>query len=326
MSVVKKQKIANNLALSKVSDDVDSGKILYNRAVVLEGHQGPVYSAAINSELIVSGGDDKTINIWKLPTDDNDVNLGCIRGHKAAVTSVCWMNGNIVSGSADSTMAIWDGETGQKIRNYRNSTIINQVRYNGTLLASCDDAGTVKLWDFREKNSISTISTKFPVWTCCLSSSGNIFFSGIDPTIQAYDTRATDKSLWTTSSTIDSITSLDINNDNSMLVSRSTRGAVSTYNAKEFLPENVSRSSPYVYDGAPSGNEYKLIRACFSGDSSRIASGSDDKTVTVWDVVTRRILNKFEGHEASTLDVTFHPSENIVISTSLDGTLIVREL
>ncbi|EGV62845.1 WD40 repeat-like protein [Yamadazyma tenuis ATCC 10573] len=284
MSVVKKQKIANNLALSKVSDDVDSGKILYNRAVVLEGHQGPVYSAAINSELIVSGGDDKTINIWKLPTDDNDVNLGCIRGHKAAVTSVCWMNGNIVSGSADSTMAIWDGETGQKIRNYRNSTIINQVR------------------------------------------SGNIFFSGIDPTIQAYDTRATDKSLWTTSSTIDSITSLDINNDNSMLVSRSTRGAVSTYNAKEFLPENVSRSSPYVYDGAPSGNEYKLIRACFSGDSSRIASGSDDKTVTVWDVVTRRILNKFEGHEASTLDVTFHPSENIVISTSLDGTLIVREL
>ncbi|WEJ93553.1 hypothetical protein PSN45_001019 [Yamadazyma tenuis] len=299
MSVVKKQKIANNLALSKVSDDVDSGKILYNRAVVLEGHQGPVYSAAINSELIVSGGDDKTINIWKLPTDDNDVNLGCIRGHKAAVTSVCWMNGNIVSGSADSTMAIWDGETGQKIRNYRNSTIINQVRYNGTLLASCDDAGTVKLWDFREKNSISTIT---------------------------YDTRATDKSLWTTSSTIDSITSLDINNDNSMLVSRSTRGAVSTYNAKEFLPENVSRSSPYVYDGAPSGNEYKLIRACFSGDSSRIASGSDDKTVTVWDVVTRRILNKFEGHEASTLDVTFHPSENIVISTSLDGTLIVREL
>lgn len=331
--MVKKQKVDATNGAINVSREV--GKVLYNPAVILEGHTDAVYSAEFNHEgnLIASGGGDKLINVWKLPVDEEDesINLGSVQGHKSAITSIRWLADDIelASASADMTVAVWDLASGKKVKTCKNNSIINEIAYNDLnkdIIATADDNGSVNLWDRRQKQPVLSIHTKYPVLTCTLSNSGsNIYFSGIDPKVNAYDIRNGEEALWTCSGPIDSITSLSINHDDSMLVSRSTRGSVNTYNAKDVIPESVLRPSPYIFDGAPSNSEYKLIRTCFSKDSVHIFSGSDDKTVTMWDVSSRRVLNKFSGHEGLVLGVSVHPTERIVLSTSLDGTVIVRE-
>lgn len=320
--LAKRQKLSDETAISKSNDTINQDLTISGPSI-LEGHEGPVFSAKFGQEFIVSGGFDRTINIWKFPAVGDDVNIGCIQGHKAAVTSVEWLGDNIASGSADSSVAIWDGYTGQKIRNFKTAGIVNQVSANGELVVSGDDSGKLSIWDIRQKFPVNHVQTEYPILTVA-TNGRNLYFSGIDPHVNAYDIRSMDAASWRESCTIDSITSLAVNRDNSMLVARSTRGAVSTFNAKAVVAANVSRSSPYVYDGAPSGNEMKLIRCCFSADSSRLISGSDDKSVTVWDVTSRRVLNKYAGHEASTLDVDVDETGKLMLSTSMDGTIIVR--
>lgn len=332
MSVVKRQKIGNDHGIVKATNGKPKGRKLYSPSIYLEGgHEGTVSTGKFNKNgsYLATGGFDKFINIWKLPTDEEEqCNVWCSQAHKNAVTCVRWINDdNLVSSSADLTLAFWDCETGDKVRNCKNSSIINEIDTFESMVVSGDDDGMVKLWDPRQKSPLSTISNKFPILTCTFNHKGtNLYFSGIDPTINTFDLRKLDTPLWKCQGPIDSITSISLNSDDSMLVSRSTRGVVNVYNSKDFLPESVSRISPYSFEGAPADNEYKLIRSCFSNDNINIISGSDDKTVTMWNVSSRRMANKLAGHEGSVLDVDFHPTEKILLSTAVDGSIIVREL
>lgn len=53
-----------------------------------------------------------------------------------------------------------------------------------------------------------------------------------------------------------------------------------------------------------------------------ILSGSYDKTVTLWDVVSGRLLRKLTGHTGTVLSVDEHDGK--IVSSSTDGTVILR--
>ncbi len=54
-----------------------------------------------------------------------------------------------------------------------------------------------------------------------------------------------------------------------------------------------------------------LLRVAWSPDGSKIAAGSGDRFVYVWDTTTRRIVYKLPGHAGSVNEVDFHPTESI---------------
>lgn len=74
-------------------------------------------------------------------------------------------------------------------------------------------------------------------------------------------------------------------------------------------------------------NEKFSIAGTFGvyGDSDRafVASGSEDSTLVIWDVSSKNILQRLEGHEGVVLGVDTHPDSSLLVSGGLDCTVRV---
>ena len=81
-----------------------------------------------------------------------------------------------------------------------------------------------------------------------------------------------------------------------------------------------------VLQGSTHNFEKNLLRCSWSPDGSKIAAGSADRFVYVWDTTSRRILYKLPGHAGSVNEVSFHPEEPIVVSGSSDKRLYMGEI
>ncbi|ODQ61790.1 hypothetical protein WICANDRAFT_24913, partial [Wickerhamomyces anomalus NRRL Y-366-8] len=287
----------------------------------LEGHQGASLSVKFDKsgENVASSGMDKKILLWNLPhasSQEKASNYGEITGHKSAVTSIRWLNnGSIASSSADTTVGIWDTETGQRIRKYTShSLVVNEVDNDQNLVASAGDDGFIFVWDEREKGFINSFKTEYPLLTVAFHNN-IVFGSGIEPIIRAWDIRSPSSPVFEIETLhTESITSLSVDDTN--LISRDN-DTVRIYDPK-VVPGNHIR--PKVYDGAPAGPENLLIRSIVK--NNLILSGSYDKTVTLWDVVSGRLLRKLTGHTGTVLSVDEHDGK--IVSSSTDGTVILR--
>lgn len=72
-------------------------------------------------------------------------------------------------------------------------------------------------------------------------------------------------------------------------------------------------------------NTKYCIRAAFSITNSKyIVSGSEDKCVYLWDLQSRRIVQKLEGHTDTVIAVSCHPKENMITSGALDNDKTVK--
>ncbi len=77
-------------------------------------------------------------------------------------------------------------------------------------------------------------------------------------------------------------------------------------------PDRLSKL-PSLRQGAPSGFEQMLTKCAWSktDNGARVAAGGGDRTVTVWEVESGKILYKLGGHKGSVGGVDFHPREPI---------------
>lgn len=69
------------------------------------------------------------------------------------------------------------------------------------------------------------------------------------------------------------------------------------------------------------GHEDWVNSVAFSPDGQRIVSGSNDKTVRLWDVNGQPIGQPFVGHEDWVRSVAFSPDSQRIVSGSDDETI-----
>ena len=55
----------------------------------------------------------------------------------------------------------------------------------------------------------------------------------------------------------------------------------------------------------------------FSPDGTKLASGSEDKTIKIWEVSTGQLLKTLEGHSSSVYSVSFSPDRTKLASARL---------
>jgi len=54
--------------------------------------------------------------------------------------------------------------------------------------------------------------------------------------------------------------------------------------------------------------------------------GGSDRTVTIWDVESGKVVYKLPGHKGTVMAVDFHPKEPIVLTGAKDGVMLLGEI
>lgn len=103
----------------------------------------------------------------------------------------------------------------------------------------------------------------------------------------------------------DTVTSLQLSPDNLTLLSNSHDSTVRTWDVRPFAPTDRRIQT---YDGAPTGQERNLLKASWDAKGEKIAAGSGDQSVAVWESRTGKLLNKLPGHRGAVNDVRFSPN------------------
>lgn len=208
------------------------------------------------------------------------------------------------------TLASWDLESGQRIRRHLgHEEVINCLdisKRGQELLVSGSDDGYIGIWDARQKEALDFIETDFPVTAVALSEAGNeIFTGGIDNDVKVWDIRKK-AVVYTLVGHNDTITSLEISPDSQTLLSNSHDSTVRTWDIRPFAPADRHIRT---FDGAPVGLEKNLIRASWDPMGAKIAAGSGDRSVVVWESKTGKLLYKLPGHKGTVNDVRFSPND-----------------
>lgn len=72
-------------------------------------------------------------------------------------------------------------------------------------------------------------------------------------------------------------------------------------------------------------NSKFCIASTFSVTNGKyIVSGSEDNCVYLWELQTRQIVQKLEGHSDTVISVSCHPSENMIASGALGNDKTVK--
>lgn len=74
------------------------------------------------------------------------------------------------------------------------------------------------------------------------------------------------------------------------------------------------------------GHSDTVHQARFSPDGQRIATGSEDKSIRIWDAKTGKELRKLMGHSGPVVDVNFSPDGTKLVSASSDSTARVWDI
>ncbi|KIO00211.1 hypothetical protein M404DRAFT_153493 [Pisolithus tinctorius Marx 270] len=274
----------------------------------LEGHTNGVNSVAFSpaGKQIVSGSWDRTVRVWNAPQACLQMGSPPDRG-ASAVKSVAFSSDGkkIVSGSDDKTVRVWDVERGALVRKLEgHSDAVNAVALSpdGEMIASGSWDETVRVWDVGSGVQIfSPIEGHTDaIFSVAFSPDGKRIASGSDDqTVRVWDA------------------------GRGVQIGSPLEGHTSAVESVAFSLDGkiASVGSPLL------GHNDAVFSVAFSPNGKTIISGSDDKTVRIWDVERGvQVGSPLESHTDAVNSVAFSPDGKCIVSCSNDNTIRVWDV
>ncbi|KAI2697466.1 hypothetical protein CBS147372_7826 [Penicillium roqueforti] len=269
--------------------DTASGRLIH----VFEGHLAGISTLAWAPDgvWIATGSDDKTIRFWNMNTLKAHTKV--FDGHQNYVYQMAFApKGNIlVSGSYDEAVFMWDVRRAQVMRSLpAHSDPVSgiDVVHDGSLIASCALDGLIRIWDTHSGQCLRTLVMEDnPPATC-------VKFSPNGKYVLAWTLDGCIRMWNYVQSRVLKTFQGHVNNKYSL------SGCFGTYGA-----ENVLYNQPL----------------CFA------VSGSEDGSILFWDIVSKEILQRLDGHSGSVLCVHTGTlkGKRMVVSCGIDKTVRLWE-
>jgi len=258
-----------------------------------------------------------------------DVNDGryvsTLVGHSLGISDMAWSPDSqmIATCSDDKTVKLFDVHNGEEIHCFEGHTdFVMCVDYNQKrqIMATGSFDRTVRIWDVNKRRCIHRIQAHMDnVVSSHFNYEGDkLVTGGFDGWIRIWDV--------------------------------DTGNLVNDFLVKDQVtPVCFARWSPngkYILVGSFDGswkllncetgkvaknyighqfNSYCIYGSFFlGGDTKMIISGSADNTVCVWDLNSKALLHKLEGHEDVVVAVDSHPSRGLIASGALEKDKTVK--
>jgi WD40 repeat protein len=285
----------------------------------LRGGLGIVVMAVLSGTRIVCGSTDGQLRVLNLETGEVERTITIPAKHVSAV--VVLQDGRVVSGSEDGVVRVWDPATGEAtstLAGHSGAVDSLAVLPDGRLVSGSDDR-TLRVWDI-ESGKIVRVLEGHSVWVRAIAAlPDGRFVSCSDGTLRVWklgsDTGATPAgSYWVTAlAELPDGRIVSGSGDGALRIWDKATGAI-TNTLREIGPSETIRTI-----------ENDAILAMAVLPDGRVACGTFDETVRVWNVETGELVNTLRGHSGQVDNVAVLPDGHIV-SSSVDGTLRVWDL
>jgi WD40 repeat protein len=246
-----------------------------------------------------------------------------LRGHERHVQSIAYSpdGDRIATASSDKAIRIWDAHTAQPVgvplRGHED--VVNGVAYSpdGHRIASASSDKTIRFWDAHTGQPIGApLRGDVEIQSVAFSPDGHRLVSGDrNGLAQRWDVD-TGQPLGGPLSTGQRAISATVAfspDGQRIAVGGGFDFALHLFDAQTGLPT-----------GQLSGHTNTVNGVAFSRDGRTIATGSDDRTVRLWDAETLQPLGQpLIGHQNAVGPVAFSPDGKRVISGAMDNTVRV---
>jgi WD40 repeat protein len=285
-------------------------RLCHSELRTLKGHSQPVSSVAFSPDgkRLASGSWDETLKLWDAA---NGQEILTFKGHSGAVFCVAFGpdGKRLASGSSDRAIKLWDASSGQEVLTLKgHSGPVLSVAFSpdGKRLASGSDDHTLKLWDAASGQEILTLDFELRAAAALLDLAHGLeilTFKG--------------HSGW--------VSSVAFSPDGKRLASGSHYGGLKLWDAasgQEILTLTGLSGPVYSVDfDSVDFDSVGVNSVAFSPDGKRLASGSFQGALKLWDAVSGQEILTFKGHSGRVDSVAFSPDGKRLASGSHYGGL-----
>ncbi len=247
-----------------------------------------------------------------------------LSGHAGGVSTVAWApdSRRVVSASDDSTAGVWDVETGARVgllSGHAGFCFAADVTGEVALTGGFD--GTVKLWDLRSGRVARSIVGHSDPVTCVHfneKDAGLLLSSSFDGLARVWDLRSGHCLRTIVQDSNPPVGCAKFSPNGKFVLTASFGGLMQLWSYAASSPKPLKRYKGHV-------NERFCVNATFllspqSGSDKPDASvlcGSENGSVFVWDLQTKKVTQQLRGHTAPVVAVDAHPHNGSVASGEL---------
>lgn len=287
--------------------DVPSRKLIHR----LLGHDRWVYTVAFHPDgrRLASGGWDQTIKIWDTA---RGVMVQSLAGHRGFVTKLTYnVDGRrLASSSEDRSVRVWDAETGREIATLLgHPAFLHALAFgpDGRTLASGSESGEVKLWNLAD---VEPVRLPPPAsWVTGLS----FRHDGRQILISSRESNQVNW-VWDLESGIlaetakESVQTSDSGSSDGAFIRAGQLVRQVPYNCVVHgTGVDVLEAGSGRLISSLIGHSDHVSMLVLSPDGSLVATGSNDRTVKIWDPRTGRELTTLRGYPGGIRSLAFSP-------------------
>jgi len=258
-----------------------------------------------------TGGTDRVVRIVSVATGD----IERVVTTTAQITALAFSpNGaELAIGTASSTAWVVDANNGWPVATLTgHSEHITDVAYSadGTALATASADATARIWEpgagyicrrTLEGHVARTTAVSFDARL------GRVATASADRSVLLWDA-TTGAHRGMLGAHADPVTAVAVGNDGTI-----------AFGSRDALVRVLPKGSTSVL--ALPGHVAAVTTLSFTADAARLASGSDDDSVRVWDARSGKSIARLTGHKASISAVAFSPDDASLLTAARNGSL-----